>query len=172
MKKTIFALLLALVCAASIQAQANDWQSFTSEKGRFSVLVPDKPTEEVGSGNAGTAGSYTTHLFTSKVQGAIYMVGWADYQPGLKINADGELKANRDNFLKGVEATLLSETKITLDKNPGIEFKAERKPNIFIKSRVYLVGNRPYQLIAISIGQEDIKNADKFLNSFKLTTHK
>jgi hypothetical protein len=172
MKKTIFVLLIALICAASIQAQTNDWQTFTSEKGKFSILVPVIPTEEVGSGVAGTAGSYTTHLFTSKGQGAIYMVGWADYKPGLKINADGELKANRDNFLKGVEATLLSETKITLDKNPGIEFKAEKKPDIFIKSRVYMVGNRPYQLIVISFGQEDSKNTSKFLNSFKLTTHK
>ena len=82
----------------------------------------------------------------------------------------GEIAANRDNFVKGVEARVTSEHPITLGDSPGIEFTAESEQATF-KSRVYVVGQRPYMIIAATLkGLENSANVERFLASFQLKT--
>lgn len=175
MRKTFAALLLLLTTATLAQAfqehetqSGGTWSVFTSAVGRFKILVPAKP-EESGETSNSPYGPYTTHLFTSKTANAIYVFGWVDYDPKFNFGVRAELNANRNNFIKGVNATLLSETNITLGNNPGIEFSAESTQALF-KSRVYIVGRRPYQLIvAVPKGRTDDEGIKKFFASFELT---
>ena len=98
------------------------------------------------------------------------MAGWADYAPTVKLDVRGEMAANRDNFVRGVEARVTSERPITLGDNPGIEFTAENEQATF-KSRVYVVGQRPYMIIAATLkGLEDSANVERFLASFQVKT--
>ncbi|MGB9179899.1 MAG: hypothetical protein WCB68_11695 [Pyrinomonadaceae bacterium] len=173
MRKTLAALLMLLTTTLAYAFQEHGkengtWSMFSSPAGRFQILVPAKPEESTESANS-SVGPYTVHLFTSKSENAIYIFGWTDYDPTFNFGVRAELNANRDNFLKGVSGKLLSESNITLDGNPGIEFTAEG-PNAFFKSRVYIIGKRPFQLIvAVPTGRNDDEGMKRFLASFKLT---
>jgi len=95
-------------------------------------------------------------------------VGWVDYDPDFNFSVQSELEANRDKFVSGVKGTLIGTTKIVLNGYPGIEFTAETD-QVFFKSRVYIVGRRPYQLIAGTYkGQDESNNVARFLDSFQV----
>jgi len=146
---------------------ASGWVKFTSEAGHFSVLMPEIPkdkTETVDSEH----GPYTTHLFVVKDTTNVYLIGWVDYDPSFNFNRQSELEANRDNFVKGIKATLLSTRTFSIDGYPALEFSAETEDRVF-KSRVYMVGRRPYQLvIGMPKDQDDPASFNRFFNSFKI----
>jgi len=145
------------------------WVKFNSELGRFSVLMPETPTDKTET-TPSEHGPYTTHLFIvrDKVKDNVYLIGWVDYDPSFNFNKQSELDANRDNFVKGIQATLLSTRPLTIDGYQALEFVAETSDRIF-KSRVYMVGRRPYQIvIGYPKGQEDLLTINRFFNSFKI----
>jgi hypothetical protein len=115
-------------------------------------------------------GSYTSHLFTwrEEDQQRVYLIGWVDYNPDFNFNRLAEMEANRDNFVKGIGATLLSTRRSTIDGYPVIEFTAETAEKLF-KSRVYIVDRRPYQIVIGSPKSiDDSVNTERFFNSFKV----
>src|SRR6185295_11861847 len=117
------------------------WAQFNSEDGRFSVLMPEIPQEKTETVDS-SHGPYTTHLFVVRDTTSVYLIGWVDYDPSFKFDRQAELEANRDNFVKGIKATLLSSKATMFDGYNAIEFTAEAGDRIF-KSRVFLVGRRP-----------------------------
>jgi hypothetical protein len=147
---------------------SSGWVRFTSGLGRFSVLMPGTPTNQVETTQS-EHGPYTTHLFILKdTPPSIYLIGWVDYDPSFNFNRQAELEANRDNFVKGINATLLTSSPTTIDGYQAIEFVAETTDRVF-KSRVYLVGRRPYQIvIGTPKGQDDSAQTSRFFNSFKI----
>lgn len=168
MKKKMHA--VALVLSAVIFAQAlpqqTQWVKVAPQGGRFSVSMPSAP-DVTSETKESELGPYTSNLFLSKGAGAIYIVGWVDYSPGVKLDVQGEINANRDNFVKGVEAEIKSEKKITLNGHPGIEFVAESANSVF-KARVYLANPRPYMLAtAWAKGAPEPAGVGTFFDSFK-----
>lgn len=144
------------------------WETFTSEDGRFSVLMPGAPQPNEKTADSPN-GPYTTHLFMARAEPRIYLVGWVDYAPAFNFGVQAELEANRDNLVKSLKAQLTGETKtIKLGQHPGIEFTAETE-QITLRSRVYIVGRRPYQLIAVRPrGAEQSAEDVRFFDSFTL----
>jgi hypothetical protein len=152
---------------SSSTGPVSSWVRLNSDEGRFSVLLPELVSDQTET-KSSTNGPYTTHLFIVKTTKGVFLVGWVDYDPSFNFSVQSELEANRDNFVKGVKATLLNTTRISLNGNPGLEFTAET-PEVIFKSRVYLVGRRPYQLIAgTSKGQEDSESVARFFDSFQI----
>ena len=144
------------------------WVKFTSQEGHFSVLMPEIPTDKSETVDS-AHGPYTTHLFIVRDTTSVYLIGWVDYDPSFNFNRQAELEANRDNFVKGISATLLSTRPSTIDGYSALEFTAETADRIF-KSRVYMVGRRPYQIVIGSPkGMDDSTNVNRFFNSFKIT---
>lgn len=144
------------------------WANFNSESGRFSVLMPVIPEEKVETTQS-DHGPYTTHLFIVRDEKNVYLIGWVDYDPSFNFSRTAELEANRDNFVKGVKATLTSTRSTNIDSFPVIEFTADTADRTF-KSRVYMVGRRPYQIvIGYPKGDEDIALTNRFFNSFKVS---
>lgn len=141
------------------------WGKFTSGDGRFSVLIPGTPTDKTEIVEA-----YTTHLFTVRDDiNRVFLVGWVDYPSDFHFNRLSELELNRDNFVSGIHAKLLSSRTLIIDGYQVLEFTAETEEKTF-KSRVYIVGRRPYQIvIGIPKGQDDRESVNKFLNSFKVS---
>ena len=177
MKKFLVASLITLTIAFSLEAQEHTktprvappdgWVTFNSEPGRFSVLMPELPTDKTDTVQS-DHGPYTTHLFIVKGGKSVYLIGWVDYNPGFKFNSHSELDANRDNFIKGINATLVNSRAVTVDGYQCLEFTAETSETTY-KSRVYIVGRRPYQLVAGTVkGLEDSDNVTKFFDSFKV----
>jgi hypothetical protein len=114
-------------------------------------------------------GPYTTHLFVVKDPTNVYLIGWVDYDVSFNFNRQAELEANRDNFVKGVQATLTSTRALKIDGYPVIEFTADTAERTF-KSRVFMVGRRPYQIvIGYPKGDDELAPIGKFFNSFKVS---
>jgi hypothetical protein len=148
---------------------SSGWVRFSNEPGRFSVLMPELPNAETPQIVQSEHGPYTTHLFISRTPKSIFLIGWVDYHPDFNFNRQKELEANRDNFVKGVKATLLDSRAVTIDGFQAIEFIAENTARRF-KSRVYMVGRRPYQIVIASLkGEDDSVSVHRFFNSFKVT---
>ncbi|HEX3248939.1 MAG TPA: hypothetical protein VHS05_05890 [Pyrinomonadaceae bacterium] len=188
MKRFLPLLTLTLVLSLSIEAQEHSrrppappintpppskidnggWVSFNSEEGRFSVLMPETPTDKTETVDS-AHGPYTTHLFIVRDTTSVYLIGWVDYDPSFNFNRQAELEANRDNFVKGINARLLSTRPTMIDGYSAIEFTAETDDRTF-KSRVYMVGRRPYQIVIGSPkGQDDSVSVNRFFNSFKVS---
>ena len=148
-------------------ANTGGWVRMNSDEGRFSVLLPELAKDQSETTQSAN-GPYTTHLFISKTTKGLFLVGWVDYDPNFNFGVQSELEANRDNFVKGVKATLTNTSKISFNGHPGLEFTAETAEVIF-KSRVYIIGRRPYQLIAGTYkGQDDSLNVSRFFESFQV----
>jgi hypothetical protein len=146
---------------------SNGWAHFTSEEGNFSVLMPQIPKEQIET-TPSSHGPYTTHLFIVRADPNVYLIGWVDYDPSFNFNRQAELEANRDNFVKGINAKLISTRPTVIDGYSAIEFTAETEDRVF-KSRVYMVGRRPYQIvIGIPKDQDDTASINRFFNSFKV----
>jgi hypothetical protein len=96
---------------------------------------------------ASTGGPYTSHVFSVKANNTTFLVGWVDYNEKFKFGSQSELNANRDNFIKEIKGKLVSSNNTTFDGYQGLEFVAETGDTVY-KSRVVIVGRRPYQLIA------------------------
>lgn len=144
------------------------WAHFNSATGHFSVLVPEIPEEKVETKQS-EHGPYTTHLFIVRDTRNVYLIGWVDYDPSFNFNRQMELEANRDNFVKGVKATLTSTQSLTVDGHPVLEFTADTADRTF-KSRVYLVGRRPYQIvIGFPKGEAEMAPIGRFFDSFKVS---
>jgi len=144
------------------------WVNFASEEGHFSVLMPEIPTDKTETTDS-THGPYTTHLFVVRDTTSVYLIGWVDYDPSFNFNRQAELEANRDNFVKGIKAKLVTTRPTMIDGYSAIEFTAETEEQIF-KSRVYMVGRRPYQIVIGSPkGEDDSVSVNRFFNSFKVS---
>lgn len=152
---------------ANTAVDNSGWVKYTSDDGHFSVLMPEMPSpksETVDSAH----GPYTTHLFIVRDTTSVYLIGWVDYDPSFNFNRQAELEANRDNFVKGISAKLISTRPTVIDGYSALEFTAETADRIF-KSRVYMVGRRPYQIVIGSPkGLDDTALVNRFFNSFKV----
>ena len=143
------------------------WVKFDSTSGRFSVLMPEIPEDKVQTTDS-DHGPYTTHLFIVRDTRNVYLIGWVDYDPSFNFNRQSELEANRDNFVKGISATLTNTRSLTIDNYSVLEFTADTADRTF-KSRVYMVGRRPYQIvIGYPKGDDDVAPVGRFFNSFKV----
>jgi hypothetical protein len=144
------------------------WVTFNSDEGHFSVLVPETPTDKAETVDSAN-GPYTTHLFVVKDTTSVYLIGYVDYDPSFNFNRQAELEANRDNFVKGINARLVSTRPRIINGYSAIEFTAETDDRVF-KSRVYMVGRRPYQIVIGSPkDMDDSVNTNRFFNSFKVS---
>jgi len=144
------------------------WVRFNSVSGRFSVLMPSIP-EDKAETTESEHGPYTTHLFVVRDETNVFLIGWVDYDPTFNFNRQAELEANRDNFVKGIKATLTSTRATVIDGYPAIEFTADTDDRTF-KSRVYMVGRRPYQIvIGYPKGNDELAPIGRFFNSFKVS---
>ena len=153
---------------APTPVDAGDWVRYDSAVGRFSVLMPEIPKDTVET-TPSEHGPYTTYLFIARDERNVFLIGWVDYDPKFNFNRQSEMEANRDNFVKGVKATLTGSRSLTIDGYQVLEFTADTIDRTF-RSRVYMVGRRPYQIV-IGYPKEDatIAPINKFFNSFKVS---
>ena len=164
-------LLILCTFAATAQerskASRDSWVRFNSDSGRFTVLMPLTPQEKIQTVQS-SIGPYTAHLFSVRSGRSVFVVGWVDYEPTFTFNVQSELKANRDNFIQERKATLITSNNITIDGHQSLEFTAESVDTVY-KSRVFIVGRRPYQLITETVkGVDDSANTTRFFESFKI----
>jgi hypothetical protein len=157
----IITILLLLVSAFQAKpAPQPQWKIYLSPEGRFSVLLPNKPTE-VNNG---------TELRCKLVDGpntyAIARTG--SLQQG--HNADSSLDATAEEFVKISKGKLLNKSTVSLEGIPGVAVRFETpEPAGITEARYFQIGKELYILFAVTYKGGSEENAKKFLNSFKLT---
>jgi hypothetical protein len=157
-------LIIAIVLSVAL-AQGPEWIRFAPEGSGFAVMLPAQPKEQTE-----TKEQFTSHFYTVSAGKAIFLIGYGDYAPTVRLDPQAELAANRDNFNKGLKARLLQSTQITMDGRIGLEFTSETA-QVDLKSRVFLVNNRVFQMASLVYkGNDESRSVEKFFDSFAFTT--
>jgi len=147
-----------------------EWSEFTSEEGRFKLLLPAKPNTQTLTMETGK-GRIVHHGFVAIKGGFVCMVGFADLPKEFADSNNAKLLFDeaRNEFLKEIQGKLASESAISLEGHPGREMKI----HIYggeAWARYYLIEGRFYQLAITRI--DALSKSDdavvKFFNSFKL----
>lgn len=153
---------------------ANVWRAFGSEAGKFSVLTPGELVEQVQPQHT-LVGDVDSHMFECFSDGGEYVATYNDFPRLFSWLADPakELEGARNGVVAALKGKLTGDAKIELDGHPGREFTFEgNAPDgtpITVKSRIYAVGNRLYQIfVSAARGDLPASSTDKFLKSFKL----
>ena len=151
------------------------WTEFHSEEGRFKVLLPTKPTTQTLSLET-PQGQIVHHGFLAATPGLVCIVDYADIPslPPDSAQVKELFDTARDEFLKGVEGKLASETAISLDGHAGREVVAHLSVGGKARIRFYLINERFYQLAVMHLqlrlpGEPEGEDpAVKFFDSFKI----
>ena len=177
MFKKIFAIsiMILLLNGAGLAFQEGvEWPTLSTPEGRFSVLMPTKPETAVRDVDT-AVGKLALYTFASSNNTGQFMLSYADY-PNEVSNATQQetvLDGVRGGVLKGLEAELMSETKVTLKGHPGREFRAKKMSGdseLVFSWKMFLVGRRLYQM-GVATTKADAESADiqKFFTSFQLS---
>jgi len=177
MKRFSFALIaclfLTLVSVASATQRVDDWVTFNSPEGRFSLQFPKTPASDIRDVDAG-AEKVTRYEYTATSSTITYMASFADYSRVPDINEQQIVFDRlRDSLTVKLEARVVSETKISTNGNPGREFLMSKTPEgsaeIVYHWRAYIVGRRLYQ-VAASYYKRDSKSPElsKYFDSFQV----
>jgi hypothetical protein len=145
-----------------------------SAEGRFSVSMPSKP--EQGERDVDSAvGKLKLHTFGASNDVGQFMVSYADYPTEAASAAQQEsvLDGVRGGVLKGLQAELISETKVSTKGYPGRELRATKVTEgaeIVFSWKIFLVGRRLYQMAVATVKAEaESPDIQKFFISFQLT---
>lgn len=176
MKKYLFFALLPLLAFQTI-----NWEWYTSEPGRFTVLTPG--TFTLKSDTIDTEiGQMVYHTYfhqPEKVEEAdnfLYMVSYVDYPEG-SVHSDSTdlvaelLETSVLSSIESVKGSLYYESDISLNDFPGKIWRVNYGDDqAVIKTKAYIVYNRFYSVQTITYRDKSLNTAaDKFLDSFKLT---
>ncbi len=165
-------LVAALGLLAAASASAQEWKKFSGDSGRFSVELPGEPKQQKQDVQT-DAGKITITMYIVEVGNGGYFVALSDFPAALVQAADPEvLLANaRDGAVRNVRGKLVSDKAITLGEHQGreIQFEADNPAGKIVgRARLYLVGNRLYQLLVVGQGAEALEQSGKFFGSFRL----
>lgn len=174
MKTKILAVFLVLTMTALASAfqTSPEWVKYTSEAGRYSMLVPQQPqlsTQEVPAPN-GT--KFTQYMAQASDKDSFFLIGYFDYTADMVFSLD---KA-RDGMLEATKGTLLKEEAISLGGNSGKELKVSTRNegfDLLLRIRFYEIGRRIYVLQHIFQKSADTpavaEKTARFFDSFKVT---
>lgn len=154
--------------AEPTQETSDSWKTFTSEEGRFSILVPAEPKEDTQVTDT-QVGEITMNMFVVSGNGPEYTAMYSDYPESAVGDPEEMLQGAIDGIAKN--ATLVSQNKTTVAGNPAIEAEFEAEGVNYVWYKTVMVENRIYQLIvATSTAGKDLhaNDARKFIDSFEL----
>jgi hypothetical protein len=165
-------LILLGVCASteSVASAAEELVKFTSEAGGFSVLLPGEPKHQVTEVGAAKE---KQHQFMAGSAEGVYIVSYQD-NPNLEGSVAKDLAAalvvGRDRMIEVFRGKMLESKVMPLaKKRPGLDFRVTiPQAQGEARCRFYMVGTRPYQIIAI--GKPEFANAaqaKQVIDSFK-----
>lgn len=142
----------------------NNWKTFASQEGNFSVLYPGEPKEETQSKLF-----LKVHAFVcSANRKTSFLVSYTDFPEKLHVSPTDKLYDDARNGGLGKDGKLLQEKSITVEGFPGREIQAEKSDGkIFFVDRYFLAANRMYQVaVVVPMQDQASTNISYFLDSF------
>jgi hypothetical protein len=168
---TALGLLMSLLPLRAEDRAGPGWKEFAPKDGRFRVLMPGTPKREKQDTES-DFGKGVLVMHTVERGGLIYGANYCDFPAAIKkAPADKVLDSSRDGCVDNLNGKLLLDKKVKLGEHPGREVRVGVEGGRVFRARVYLVGRRLYQVVVFGPGEKvTSKEADKFLDSFKLVT--
>jgi len=158
--------LCGLVVETAAGGAETEWPRLVAPDSGFAISMPG-PFERQQKTTDNPSGPIVTTIWLTKDGTSLYLAGVTDYP--VDISPQKELSLDRDNFLKAVDAKLVSETPIMLGGNAGLEFTGA-SANQRYHSRVFVVGTRRSIQIAVrqDLSSLDDQKTARFFQSFQL----
>jgi hypothetical protein len=165
--------LLVLVWVLGLPGcQSRDWHQLRSDDGRFSVLIPARPSERIQTHDDTPVGPITVRMFTAQVEAGqpAYTVAYSDYpETMLERTNPKEILDRAVEAAVGNDGKLDSQKSSPLDAYPGRSVSARVPAGLEYEGRLYLVGRRLFQLSVVSPPGAGLAQArQRFFGSFKL----
>ena len=108
--------------------------------------------------------------YTAQTGDTALIVAVCDYGPAVaEKTSEQVLLGAKNSTLSNSASRLVSEKKITLGTNPGLQFEAENSA-VHFTVRFYLVGTTLYQILVVSPINKPFDQTTRFLDSFQLVT--
>jgi hypothetical protein len=152
-------------------AQPN-WLEYSSQEGRFKVLMPAQPTVEtkIPPGGQGQGAIHKAFVFRDNKR-ELFQVLYLDF-PETSVSNLGPDKLV-DILASGVasdaKGTIQERRMVALGEAPGAEVKVSVPNTGVITARVFLSGGRGYQVIvAMPSAKASSGDVQRFLDSFQL----
>lgn len=169
-----------LLCLALLPAPASaQWVTLTFDDAGFTALFPGQPQYSSNSMTDGSA-PYEVHNYIARSESGelLFMVGYTEYPADYVFDTAVELKADQDNFNRGIDAQLLTSRETTYvrasgDVLPALEFVSESPSiNLVFKGIVILDGPKAYMAVAGNVrGIDAAADTDRMISSFRLLPH-
>src|SRR5262245_46720368 len=153
------ALGLAVLTLASCNKL--NFKEFTSQEGKFSILMPGEPERK-----SQRILNIELVMYGLDVRNGAYAAGYADLPRGQSFSLDGAIQGVAGTH----DGKILSTKDFTLEGSTGKEFEVESsKPKGYISGRVIVINHRFYQFFAAGnnarLSNSDVRN---FLDSFRI----
>lgn len=162
---------------STIENNSSAWQEFSSDKGRFSVLMPGRPAAKtISIPVEGLQIDMYMHSLKTTIR---YSVSYYDLP--VKVDDPDEIKEfllnTKQGGISGIHGRLLEDREIKLGKYPGYYIALVTPDDSVLRSKSFLVGQRFYQ-VTINTPREPVPGKSRFfqevsarfLDSFKLTS--
>ncbi len=154
---------------AGTPATAPQLQPYSSTAGRFSVLFPGPPTQNVRPLRLSDTVSVSMYQFHCEEGNSSYLVIYNDY-PEQYVAGEPQtlLERVRDGIVSATKATLNSDQPVDLNGVPGRLLKLTDQLGNTYTVLDLLDGQRLYQVM-VSVGAgSDANHAENFVNSFRI----
>ncbi len=161
-------ILLLLVLLGALAAAQENWRTVRSSAGRFEVSLPG-PARTSQESLDTSAGTLKQQQFLVNLGQRAFMVTYVDY-PEANVRELGPGKVF-ENIREGVRddgATDLCHAGLKLGPHQGCALSYRKEGRFWVKSRLYLVGSRLYQLTATGQKPLDPATVRRFFESFKI----
>lgn len=148
-----------------------NWEQFTNEEGRFTVLLPGIPIEG-SSKKSINEKNLSTNWFrvesgTKTNFGIVYYDLIENYDSDILL--ESLINTEIENLKNHFDLTVIHIKDISLQNYPGKEVLIKENANdVSIKTRIYYVKNRIYDISAASTQLIENENIDKFFDSFEI----
>jgi TonB family protein len=158
--------LLSFIFTVSVFAQSTEWKKYTSEKGKFSVLLPGAPETDYRLGDPDSVTGLVYAINYYQKEAKAWSVDYFDL-PVIPPDADTVrklLERRVDRYFTGKGSTAL-----TLNGCPALEYKMSIDRDGIEIVRIILVKQRVYQMRVVMLTQAKHATSEvtKFFDSFK-----
>jgi hypothetical protein len=144
--------------------ESTELRKFESVGGRFSAMMPGRPKETMQTSPSPVGPIYVTLFASDLPEKRALVVSVTEFPAGRNMDHEVALKGAAAN----VRGTIESQKGVTVDGRNGLEGLIKISDDIFVRTRIFTLDNRLYQLEAL--GPEAFvksETATKFYDSFK-----
>lgn len=158
---------------AALTEEKMDWHAILRPKDGFKIEMPDEVKDsEVPAYNASGNNEPVKMLSASPDGNTVYAVTWQDNPPVARANnnaPEATLDQARDGMLARTQTTLMKESRISVDGNPGREILAQNASGGILNARlIFTKSGRLYTLLALfpTAGARNAEDVSRFFDSF------